>query len=75
MFPFKSVTKLSDTDRELFKTFLSRENKKVISIDETKIILDIYANSFNRRIEPCNTCASIYNSIINDLTKLYDYGA
>ena len=73
MFPFKKVTKMSDEDKEIFKAFLERENKKVITIDEAKVILDLYANSFYKRIEPCNTCGGVYQSIIKQLTKLYNY--
>jgi hypothetical protein len=73
MFPFKKVTKMTDEDKEIFKAFLERENKKVITIDEAKTILDLYANSFHKRIEPCNTCGGVYQSIIKQLTKLYNY--
>ena len=73
MFPFKKVTKMSDEDKEIFKKFLERENQKVITIDEAKVILDLYANSFHKRIEACNTCGGVYSSIIKQLTKLYNY--
>lgn len=73
MFPFKKVTKMSNEDKEIFKVFLERENQKVITIDEAKTILDLYAKSFHKRIEACNTCGSIYDSIIKQLTKLYNY--
>ena len=73
MFPFKKVTKMSDEDKEIFEAFLGRKEQKTITIDEAKTILDLYANSFHKRIEPCNTCGGVYSSIIKQLTKLYNY--
>lgn len=73
MFPFKTVSKMNDNEKELFKAFLERENQKAITMDEAKVILDIYANTFKKRIEPCNTCGGVYQSIIKQLTKLYNY--
>ena len=73
MFPFKKVTKMTNEDKEIFKAFLERENQKTITLDEAKTILDLYANSFHKRIEPCNTCGGVYSSIIKQLTKLYNY--
>ena len=73
MFPFKKVTKMSDEDKEIFKAFLERKEQKTITLDEAKVILDLYANSFHKRIEPCNTCGGVYSSIIKHLTKLYNY--
>ena len=73
MFPFKKVTKMSDEDKEIFKAFLERKEQKTITIDEAKTILDLYANTFHKRIEACNTCGGVYASIIKQLTKLYNY--
>ena len=73
MFPFKKVTKMSDEDKKIFSEFLNRKDKKTITQTEAQILLDLYANSFNKRIEQCNTCGSIYASIIKQLTKLYNY--
>ena len=73
MFPFKKVTKMSDEDKEIFKTFLERKEQKTITFDEAKTILDLYANSFHKRMEPCFTCGGVYSSIIKHLTKLYNY--
>ena len=52
MFPFKKVTKMSDEDKEIFKSFLERKEQKTITLDEAKVILDLYANSFHKRKEP-----------------------
>ena len=73
MFPFKKVTKMTNEDKEIFKAFLERKEQKTITTDEAKTILDLYANSFHKRIEPCNTCGGVYSSIIKQLTKLYNY--
>lgn len=73
MFPFKKVTKMSDQDKEIFKTFLERENQNIITLDDAKAILQIYSNTFNKKIAPCDTCNAVYQSIIKQLTKLYNY--
>lgn len=73
MFPFKKVVKMNDEDKESFKEFLERKEQKTITIDQAKTILNIYANCFFQRIEPCNTCGGVYESIIKKLTKLYNY--
>jgi len=73
MFPFKTVSKMTNEDKIIFKVILERKNQKELTLDEAKVILDLYANSFNKRIEPCNTCGGVYISIIKQLTKLYNY--
>lgn len=73
MFPFKKVVKMSDEDKELFKEILERKNTKQITIEQAKIVLNIYANCFFQKIEPCDTCAGVYISIMKKLTKLYNY--
>jgi hypothetical protein len=73
MFPFKKVTKMSNEDKAVFKVFLDRENQEIITLDDVKAILQIYSNTFNKKIVPCDTCGAVYQSIIKQLTKLYNY--
>jgi hypothetical protein len=73
MFPFKKVTKMEEESKEQFKTILERKDQKTLTSDEANLILSLYAKHFNIKIEPCNTCGGVYNSIINQLTKLYNY--
>jgi hypothetical protein len=73
MFPFKKVTKMDNQSKEQFKTILERKNQKTLTNDESLIILDLYGKHFNIKIEPCNTCGSVYKAILQQLTKLYNY--
>lgn len=73
MFPFKKVTKMDNESKEQFKTILERKDQKRLTTDEANIILSLYGKHFNIKIEPCNTCGGVYDSIIKQLTKLYNY--
>lgn len=73
MFPFKKVKPMNEGDKEWFSLFLERFNEKQLNNEDAIELLKIYERTFFIKIEPCNTCGGVYQSILKQLTKLYYY--
>lgn len=74
LFPFNKPKNMSKEDIETFETFLNRKDQNKVSAEEVKMLSEIYARTFNIKIENCPSCgSSVINKMIQKLTKLYNY--